>query len=124
MHRKPQNCTFGSSSSSSSSTVIALHPAFKVLLSLYVTSMPLCLVKYMEHSNYTVSSKVVTCNNEEGGVLVVQVEGHQQAGAHELHRDLHLSALPPHVQDRLLPSILLGGQVVESYALLLPVAAE
>ena len=63
----------------------------------------------------------LTSNDEEGGVLVGQVQGDQQAGPHELHGDLHLLLVPPDVQHSLLPRILLGGQVVEGDPLLLPV---
>ena len=49
----------------------------------------------------------LTCYYKEGGVCVGQVQGDQQAWPHQLDGQLRLVRIPPHIQDCLLPRILL-----------------
>jgi len=50
---------------------------------------------------------MLACYYEEGGVCIGQVQGNQQTRPHELDGELHLLPLPPHIQNCLLPRILL-----------------
>lgn len=57
------------------------------------------------------------CNDEVGGLVAAQVEGHERVGPVQGHAQRHLPPLPQHVQLRVLPRVLLRYQVIEVDAL-------